>query len=155
MDKKSTSPTLKRILWTDYTAFYALVLSVVLWIVYAAWTPDWRGSGPVIRPDMAPFFLYANIVVTLTSLVIILQRILLLRRVFQHGEQVRGRIYTVNIRQDRGRVEYAYFYEKKEYITGVNIHRNQKTLALKTGDRVTLLVDPKKPERAFIRDLYI
>ncbi len=155
MEKPSPPPSLKRIIWTDYPSFYALVLSVVLWIVYAAWTPDWRGSGSMIRPDMAPFFLYANIGVTLVSLAIIIRRILILRRVFRDGAQVRGRISSVVMRRDKGRVEYAYFYEQKEYVTGVDIHRNRQTLALKAGERVTLLVDPIKPARAFIRDLYV
>jgi hypothetical protein len=52
-------------------------------------------------------------------------------------------------------VEYTYIYASQEFKSGVEIHRTKQTKALKTGDRVILMVDRSNPKRAFIRDLYL
>jgi hypothetical protein len=147
--------SLTRLLWTDYPSFYASLIPLVAWIVYLAWAPDWRGLGPVLKPGAQPVFLGTAIIATLISLVVLVIRIRLFIRIFREGMQVHGKIMQAELRRDRGKVEYTYIYDHQEFFSRADIHRNGATKALQTGDQVTLLVDPKKPTRAFIRDLYI
>jgi hypothetical protein len=74
---------------------------------------------------------------------------------FCHGQEVAGRIASVVINRDRGRVEYTYTYKRKRYKTVAAVHRNKQTKALKAGEAVVLMVDQKNPERAFIRNIYL
>ncbi len=149
-------PSIRQILWTDYTAFFVALIPIVIWIVFLAWVPDWRRDNhPVISPQLRPFVLYFNLVLTVVTLVILFRRVRLLLKVFRDGAQVRGRITSFSMRRDRGQVEYIYIFDRDEYRSGVAVHRNKQTLALKVGDRVILMVDPDRPQRAFIRDLYV
>jgi hypothetical protein len=86
---------------------------------------------------------------------VLVYRILLLYSVFRRGEQARGRITSIDIRRDRGSVEYVFLYKGEQRRARASIHRTRQTLALKKGERVILMVDPSRPERAFIRDLYL
>lgn len=147
--------SLKQLVWTDYPAFYAFLIPLVSWIIILAWAPDWRGDGPIIKPEARPIFLGLAFLATIISLGVLALRIRLFFRVFRDGKQVHGKILQVEIRRDHGRVEYTYIYNHKEYFSRAEVHRNAETKALKNGDQVLLLVDPNKPSRAFIRDLYV
>ena len=156
-DKKITTPapSLKQILWTDYAAFINAVLLVMIWAVFIAWVPSWRASGPIMSPVVAPYYLGFCLFVSAISLSMLVYRVLLLRRIFSGGDQVRGRITKIDIRRDRGKVEYKYIYHGEERRSGAGIHRTKQTLKLKKNTWVTLMVDPTNPKRAFIRDIYI
>jgi hypothetical protein len=147
-------PSMRGILWTDYGAFISAVLLIMIWVVYLAWVPSWRADGPIVSPFLAPYYLVLCLLVSVVCLGILGYRVLLLRRVFRLGEQVRGRITSIEMQRDRGRVEYVFRLKGEERRARAFIHRTKQTLAIKNGDRVILLVDPSRPERAFIRDLY-
>ena len=149
------SPSLKQILWTDYAAFINAVLLVMIWAVFIAWVPAWRASGPIMSPAVAPYYLAFCLLVSVISLTMLVYRVLLLRKIFLQGDQVRGRITKIDIRRDRGKVEYKYIYQGEERRAGAGIHRTKQTLALKKNTWVTLMVDPSNPKNAFIRDIYI
>ena len=149
------SPSLKQILWTDYASFINAVLLVMLWAVYIAWVPAWRASGPIMSPAVAPYYLGFCLLVSAISLSMLIYRVLLLRRIFIQGDQVRGRITKIDIRRDRGKVEYVFIYKGEQRRASAGIHRTKQTLALKNNTWVTLMVDPSNPAKAFIRDIYI
>jgi hypothetical protein len=148
-------PSITRIIWTDYTAFLATIFPVVIWIVYLAWVPDWRGDGPVIPAWMVSYVLVFSLLVTLGGALILAWRVWLINSAFRNGSVVSGRIAAVSLKRDRGRLEYTYTFKKKFYQSGVAIHRNAQTKELRAGEKIILLVDPKQPTRAFMRDLYI
>ncbi len=154
MDYPERHLSLPRILWTDYPAFYASLVPVVAWIVYGAWTPDWRGQGPVIRPEARPFFLTLAILASLGGLIVLAYRLWLLFRVFHNGALIKGKISGIELRRDHGRIECVYIYDHQEYFSAAQVHRNAQTRELRKGETVTLIVDRSKPSRAFIRDLY-
>ena len=155
MNKQERRLSFKRILWTDYSAFYASLVPFTAWIVYLAWAPDWRGRGPVIKPEARAFFLTMILLATIAGLSVLAFRLRLLYRVFQTGAQVRGKISRIELKRDHGRVEYAYIFDHQEYFSSSTVHRNAQTRALKGGETVILVVYRSKPARAFIRDLYI
>lgn len=146
--------SLSRILWTDYPAFYASLVPVVAWIVYLAWTPDWRGNGPVITNEAKPFFLSLAFIATAGGFSVLIMRLWIFYKTFRNGAEVKGKISRVELKRDHGRVEYVYIFNHEEFFSGTEVHRNAQTRALKPGEHVTLMVDISKPSRAFIRDLY-
>jgi hypothetical protein len=154
-DQSPHKPSLWRIIWTDYPAFYASLVPVVSWIVLLAWLPDWRGGGPVISPGARPFFIMLAALATLVGLGVLLWRIWLVFKLFSKGVQVRGKISSVEIRRDHGWVEFFYIFDHQEYTSRIEVHRNAQTKGLKAGDLVVLVVDRANPQRAFIRDLYL
>ncbi len=146
--------SLFRILWTDYPAFYAVLVPVVSCIVYLAWTPDWRGYGAVISPEARPFFNILAILAGAGGFFVLAWRLLFLYNTFRRGIQIKGKISKAALKRDHGRVEYTYIFEHKEYFSGAEVHRNAQTKRLKVGDHVILVVDRLNPLHAFIRDLY-
>jgi len=158
MRSKSLSlrgPSITRIIWTDYIAFLATIFPIVIWIVHLAWVPDWRGEGPVIPPWMAPYILVLSLLVTLGGALTLAWRVWLIKTAFRNGSVASGRITAISLKRDRGRLEYTYSFEGKTYQSSVSIHRNAQTKELRAGEKIILLVDRKKPKRAFMRDLYI
>jgi hypothetical protein len=152
---KPDRPSLLKIIWTDYPAFISACTMVVAWIIILAWIPPWRSDGPIVSPGAAPVFLSVAALITLVGMGILLWRFQILWAAFFSGTQVRGRITSIDMRRDRGHVNYTYIFNHEEYKSTAPIHRNKQTLALKTGSPVILMVDNKKPSRAFIRDLYL
>ena len=143
-----------RVIWTDYPAFYAALVPVVSWIVYIAWTPDWRGQGPVIKPEMRPIFLALAIIASTTGLLVVSPACTCLPGFFAAAPACAVRLTISSssaIMADRMRVHLR----PPRYLSSTAVHRNAQTKALKSGEHVTLLVDRTKPSRAFIRDLYI
>jgi hypothetical protein len=155
MDQNSFRPSLGRIIWTDYTAFLSVIWPIAVWVVYIAWVPDWWGRKSLVSPWISPYLLYLAVAITLVGLGLLVWRVYLIWSMFRHGQEVAGRIASVVINRDRGRVEYTYTYKRKRYKTVAAVHRNKQTKALKSGEAVVLMVDQKNPERAFIRNIYL
>lgn len=147
--------SIKKILWTDYPAFIYTSLAVVAWVVYLAWTPAWRKDGPIIQPELAPYALAIALIFSFLCICIVFYRFHAIKSVFEKGIEVRGKITEIKMPRDRGKVNYSFFYNSKEFSSHAILHRNKQTLALKQGDRVTLVIDPEQPIHAFIRDLFI
>lgn len=154
LETVSKKPALRKVLWTDYPSFIFVSFSVAAWIIYVAWVPAWRKDGPIINPQLAPYTLLIAILISLLGIGVVAYRLHLLRTVFSKGVEVRGKITEITLPRDRGRVNYSFYYQNKEFSSFAPIHRNKQTLSLKKGDRVTLVIDPEYPVRAFIRDLY-
>jgi hypothetical protein len=135
-------PSVIQIIWTDYFAFILALLPVCIWsVVLLIWK--------------AEIYLKIGALGTLIVLGLLAWRVLLFRKVFREGKSVLGRVSSAYINRDRGRVEYTYSYLGKFYKSGVSVHRNSRTKALKEGEGVILVVDQRKPDRAFIRSLYL
>ena len=148
-------PSLSRIIWTDYIAFISVIFPAVIWIVCLAWIPDWRREGPIIPVWMAPYVLVFCLFVTLLGSLVLAWRVWLINAIFRKGSVVSGQITFVSLKRDRGRLDYTFNFEDETYESGVSIHRNAQTKELRSGAKIILLVDPKNPKRAFMRDLYI
>lgn len=154
MSQVPAKPSVRQIIWSDYPSFYAAFVPLVAWIVYLAWAPNWRGTGPVLTEGAQPIYLAITALATMGGAGVLVYRLWLFYRLFRSGETVRGKISSVQLRRDRGRVEYSYIYNHKEFNSGAQVHRNARTKALKSGELVNLIVDPAHPQRAFILHLY-
>jgi len=135
-------PSIIQIIWTDYFAFITALLPVCIWaLVLLIWK--------------AQVYIRIGAVGTLIVFGLLAWRVVLFRKVFREGKSVLGRVSSAYLIRDRGRVEYTYSYQGKFYKSGVSIHRNSRTKALKEGEGVILVVDRRNPGRAFIRSLYM
>jgi hypothetical protein len=142
MRNDQATPSIIQIIWTDYFAFISALLPVCIWaLVLIIWK--------------AQVYFVIGALGTLVVLGLLTWRVLLFRMVFRDGKSVLGRVCSAYLIRDRGRVEYTYSYQGKFYKSGVSIHRNGRTKALKEGQPLTLVVDQRNPGRAFIRSLYM
>ena len=107
------------------------------------------------RAEAASFFLYLAIAATVIGIPLLIWRIRTFQSHFARGVEVAGKVIAIGFRRDRGRIEYAYSYQGQTYQGANAIHKISKTRHLKPGDEITLLVDPDKPKRAFVRDIYV
>lgn len=142
MKSDHETPSIIWIIWTDYYAFISAFIPLCIWAVVLFL---WNGQ----------LFIELGALGTVIVSGVVAWRVLLLRKVFREGKTVPGRITSAYLVRDRGRVEYTYAYQGKYYKSGVSIHRNRRTKALREGIGVILMVDARKPERAFIRSLYL
>ncbi len=72
-----------------------------------------------------------------------------------NASEVRGRVTNVEFKRNYGRVEYTYTFNEKPYQGSNSVQRNKRTTALRPNASVRLFVHYQKPEKAFIRDLYL
>jgi hypothetical protein len=145
----SQQTSLGKIITVDYAAFAAFIFPLLLWVIYGV-LYFYREVKPT---DLTLPAVYA--VLTLLSAAVVAWRVRLINQIFDKGVEAKGTISHVAFFRDRGRLEYTYFYMGQKYKSGNAVHRVKKTRDIQVGEQVVVLLDPDKPERAFIRDLYI
>ena len=64
-------------------------------------------------------------------------------------------ITKLAIVRDRGRLEIEYEVEGRRHESWTPVHKNKRVMALEPGKPVAALVDPARPDRAIVRDLYV
>jgi hypothetical protein len=161
--KKESSQTLLvpayKIVITDYYSLVAFTIPVVFWTFYIVITllgyfPNFGRVESLDRSD-ASFFLFLAIVLTPPTFFFLLLRIRAIRHLLQEGQEIKGEIIHKSFYRRRGRIEYTYHYKGELYYNGNALMQTPAIKYLKEGDKVVLLVDPKNPQRALIRVLYI
>lgn len=151
---------ISRILKNDYTASMMLIMIAVMWGLllvgsYFGSLPGRRGSTLDFTGENLTSFIILNAVITLVCGVWAYVRISTIRRVINAGSEVTGVILGIGFAKDRGRVEYQYEHEGQTYRAGNAIKKNAQTSQLLPGTSISLMVDPQKPSRAFITNLYV
>ena len=159
----SQRASLINIVKTDYTTGAGIIFLIVFWVFYISlaylgFTPfDFlarlRGMEAPLT-DEAPFFLTMAIIGSMIVIPIIIWRVVVIQHVFASGVEVAGHIVHTWLIRGRGRIEYVYDYEGQTYRRGNAVSKNRRTVSLKLGNEVTIVVDPANPKRAFIQELY-
>lgn len=152
-------PSAFRIIGTDYTASLAVIFPLVIWAMYVAITffgffPGFRGRDP-LTPSVAPFLLNFALILTVVGLPLLIWRIRSIQSHFKRGVEVPGTITSANFYRGRGRLEYAYSFQDQTYRTGNAVQETKQIKGLQPGDNIILVVDPDKPRKALIRDIYL
>jgi hypothetical protein len=152
-------PSPFRIIRTDYATILAMLFPVVIWGVYVAtaffgFFPGLRGREPLTASD-ANFFLYFSVIVTLLGIPLLIWRIHVIRAIFIRGIEVSGKIMSAHFSGSRGRLEYAYIFDGQTYRAGHAVHKTKQVRGIQPGDTITLVVDPNKPGKALIRDIFV
>jgi len=131
--------------------FIGLAIIVAVWGLYVL------ASVGVIEDQTNEdlvFLLYMAIIGTPIGAAIMLLRIRWFIGFFKRGVVVSGSVVDVYWHKDRGRIEYTYTYQSKDYRHGNGMMKTRMTARISVGDEVKLIVDPQNPKRALIRNLY-
>jgi len=147
---KDTPSVLKTVLG-DYFSFYCiLILLIVAGLSLYLFLAEDSTSG--VLHDL----LLIMLATALVLLTLLLMRIRLIRYVFLCGEQVQGKIERIRTNFRKGlvvnsRVVFSYRFKGHKYKKSRLLLSEEK---LKTGQKVSIITDPDKPERAFIRSIF-
>jgi hypothetical protein len=136
-----------RIIEADYIAYISVLAPVVMWAVYAFSYFSGRETGTTYTLTMAG--------ITVAGMLALIWRYRLFSTVFEDGQQTQAVISHVSFYRDRGRIDYEYTYMGQQYKSGSMVHKIRRVTDLKIGDQITVMIDRNKPNRAFIKDLYL
>ncbi|WP_406656529.1 DUF3592 domain-containing protein [Methanolobus sp. ZRKC2] len=99
--------------------------------------------------------LFLNIFFILFPILYIPMRIYFFYILYKRGVEVSGTIMFYLAYPRGARIEYEYTYANQKYRRGNALSRlSFKKSDFHEGQEVTLLVDPKKPKRAIVKDVY-
>ena len=151
------TPSVIRIVWTDYwAALAAIFLFPFLALIFIF--------------GILPMLLDARITTNLASLLTLLigaafwtlifggalaWRITVIRSIFADGQDVKGQISEVSFSRDHGTVKFTYIYMGTNYVASTRVMKNGRTGRLAAGDEAGIMVDTGDPRRAFLKDLYL
>jgi len=141
------TPSPFRIIRTDYLASIGAIFPLVAWAMALA--------ARFFDPGAAAFFLRFAPAVTAAGLVVIAWRVWAIRSVISSGTEVPGVITGSSFFRGRGRVGYVYTYQGTKYQGSSAVQANGRSRSLVPGREVTVMIDPLKPKRAFVRELYL
>jgi hypothetical protein len=145
------------ILKNDYFSMLMLIGAVVPWVVVAVGAAGLLRSsrGDKIPAEMAYYGAAVTTVVTLALVPLAFWRVASIKRVIQNGAVCTGHITYIDFHRDRGRVDYTYQFAGQTYQSGNGIWKNANTQDLYEGEDIEVIVDPDKPETAYLAKLYV
>ena len=140
--------SLRAIAWNDWPTLACLIGIPMMWGLYIVF--------PILRPSASVdgYFLMVPLVSTSLLSAVVLWRAFRIQGLFRHGAEVPGRVRSVRLVRDRGRFEYAYAWNDQVLESWIPVHKIRRVLAFTAGEAVTVLVDPKKPGRSVVRELF-
>jgi len=147
---KDTPSVLKTVLG-DYFSFYCiLILLIVASLSLYLFLTEESTSGELHN------LLLVIWATALFPLILLIMRMRLIRYVFLCGEEVQGKIERIRTNSRRGlvvnsRVVFSYRFKGHKYKKSRLLLSDEN---LKTGQKVSIITDPDKPERAFIRSVF-
>ncbi len=144
-------PSTRRIIWTDWPALASACGMPLCWMVSfgVPYAHTFRSAQPY---EPLPFSF--PIAVTAILAGVLFWRINRIRSLFQRGHATKGIITGIWIAKDRGRLEYAYEFNGRQWHAWSPVHKNQTVLSLVENQTVDVLVDVARPARAIVRDIY-
>ncbi len=145
----SYKPSLKKITTIDYTARVAIISLVGVWLlyfflIYLYYEGPQRYEGVDV---------YATI--SVIALAIFGWRVWLIRRAFSSGLEVTGKVSHIFFYRNTAMLRTSYTYQGQRYESRTRILPNPQSMALKQDQLVVLVLHPKLPEQAFVRDLFL
>ena len=144
---QNQSPSLFRIISTDYSSY----LSVLFPVVFGAFTIYFFNT----QNPSSQLFLLITVVVTVIGVPTLIQRYRTISSVFANGTETKGVITSIGFLRGRGRVEYSYTAQGEKHTSSNAINRTGRTRNLRIGQDVKVVVDADNPKRAFIQEIYL
>ena len=153
----SLNLTFGRVLWRDWPSRGLTLFAALWWLIVAGaglatlWVSeeDFDRSFPAILGII-------GLLISLLIGLIVFWRIRNIRRVFASGEVVTGRVVFKGANSEE--IAYAllaYSYDGQEYRVKNVVEGASAEVEVKQGDCVELVVDPRKPSRAYIRKMFL
>lgn len=153
-------PSVLKIIRNDMIALLGALLPILGWGagiagMYFGFAFQRRPQGvhPSEVNDTGTFLVIA-IGSTIVGVVMLVLRLIVVNKLLASGERIFGTVAGIGFVRDRGRVEYSYSYQRREFRSGAAIMKNRATLEIRPGDRIVVVVDPASPGRALMEDLY-
>lgn len=144
----SQTPSLFRVIQTDYFSSVMTIIPLVLWGMYY-FLPGPAGQA------RDPLLAYTALGVTAICGLVLLWRWRSIVAIFEDGARVDGIVVQVNFRRDRGRVSYTYTYQGREFESSNVLMKNKRTSLLYLRQSVTVVVSRDNPQRTFLQELYL
>lgn len=154
MKKANRVPSYSRIISTDYRAFLASLVPILLFFLFLLYLVVERSLPQPLLPQAQQAMVLVFIVLTILTVLYLLYRAWSIRRVFQRGSDVQGKVTSLHFRKMGGMVGYTYSFGQKRVNCEAALRLNAHAKALRKGERVLVVVDHDNPKKAFIRDLY-
>jgi len=142
---KRKRPSILRILNTDFFAGVGLAAPVFLWIGYIM-------LGIFQKLPWLGWMCVASIPI---GIGVAVYRCWTIISIFERGEEVDAVLSGTWFRKERGWVEFDYTFQGEVYHSGCSIMKTEQSIRLEKGQTVTLVFDPRKPQRVFVRDLFV
>ncbi|MBI9048182.1 MAG: hypothetical protein JEZ00_02085 [Anaerolineaceae bacterium] len=135
-----------KVLLTDYICFTAWLAPLVFLIAYIF------TQGKI--ESTSGNLLYLTIGCTGVGFMLILWRIWLFRDVFENGQIVEGQIAKIFFYRSRGTVKFTYIFHDQQYTKSCVIQKFARNFSYQIGDRISVVLDPQNPKRAFVVEFY-
>ena len=141
-------PSLRAIVWNDWPALACFFAIPIMWVIYCIF--------PVLNPS-AIIDVYTLLLPASASILcggLLAWRIRRIERLFAHGNEVPGEIVALSILGDLGRLEYAYQWGENVRLSWIPVHKTRRVLEFSHRQAIRVLVDPAKPNKSIIRELF-
>ncbi|MCE1254900.1 MAG: hypothetical protein LWX83_15305 [Anaerolineae bacterium] len=94
--------------------------------------------------------------IALVAVAVLSWRLWLIYAMFNRDVEVPAKITKISLpRIGFGEIHFEYTYKKNNYTAKSYIFRNLKTINFEIDSRIKLVIDPARPGRILIRDLYL
>jgi hypothetical protein len=129
----------------DFSLTLPMLVPFVAWVMYLL---------PLVIVGSSPLCLSLAVIATIAGPAVLAWKLAGIRRVFLEGQALTGVIRSTQFIKDRGRINYDYSYAGQDYPGTVTVHVTDRTKSFWNGQEVELVLDPAKPQQAYLRGLY-
>ena len=140
-------PPLRSIIKVDYLAAVGAIAPVAAWGLFLLVF--------FFDAESASFFAPMPPIITVAGLLLLFWRVSRIRSLFVRGKAVPGIVSRTQFHRGAGSVQFAYANFGRLYVGRNLILQASRGRTLKKEQVVTVLLDPQRPHRALIRDLYL
>jgi hypothetical protein len=162
--ERKFSPTLSKIVFTDYLCLLLIVTPIILvgllgGLVYS-------GRFDVISAisrlssfsedalDMNNMFFLCGVLLVLIAPFFLMLRIGKIRRIFRDGVECEGVVVFIRQFRDRGRIEFEFLHEDSIIRAAHPVHLTKSVKERYEGEEVTVFYLPEKPKSACIMEIF-
>jgi hypothetical protein len=149
-------PGVFKFIRTDYASSLAVICPVVMAALYVAtgvFGIHFLKRGREVGGD-GTAFLWMAVIATAVCVPLLIWRVTAFQGIFARGVEVPATITSSSFHRGRGRIEFTYLFNGRQYHRGAAVQENGAVRALLSHAVTTALVDPQAPNKAVLRELY-
>ncbi|MFZ5376572.1 MAG: DUF3592 domain-containing protein [Patescibacteria group bacterium] len=151
--------TFKKVFLADYAVMVSTLTPLIAGVVFIDSVTLRILPGILSRngnESINPWFFSGLFIISLLIFLPLLAiRIKQIKDILKNGKIINAKVTFINLYNDRGRIEYRYNFDGKEFITGNALHRNKYVESLKVGDAIKIVVSGDNPKKALIKSLFV
>jgi hypothetical protein len=153
----ANSSSTYQIIKKDHRCFWLLLFLVFWWIVIGIlWLFQITRSPKENENVLTAIFGLFSLAITITIVGYVSIRIRRITKTLNTGVEIKGRVkYIGSNSEDVWFVEYEYRYQGETFKGTQTVVDETSSRKFEKDKDVILLVDPKNPARAYIKDIYI